>query len=152
MMTILQNRAKALGTKELTIHPPARVMPTLAGRGALGGNHINSSWAAEPIYPLKEDLHMSFWLTYLLVVAGIVISVIYPILRQALPRPPAKAAGVPGLMPRIWNAARPYIATLILALVTAPLIMGFLGDKLDNWASALLAGFAWEATIEKVKG
>jgi hypothetical protein len=45
MMTILQNRAKALGTKELTIHPPARVMPTLAGRGALGGNQINSSWA-----------------------------------------------------------------------------------------------------------
>jgi chromate transport protein ChrA len=94
---------------------------------------------------------MSFWSTYLAVVAGIVISVLYPILRQALPRPRVGVAGVPGFLPRAWNASKPYIVTLIFAFVTAPLIMAFLGDKLDSWPAALLAGFAWEATIEKVK-
>lgn len=96
---------------------------------------------------------MSFdWQIYLITVAGIVISVIYPILRQALPKPKAGVAGVPGFLPRVWNVAKPYIVTLILAFVTAPLIMAFMGDKLDSWPAALLAGFAWEATIEKVKG
>ncbi len=95
---------------------------------------------------------MTSWQTYLVVVAGIIISVIYPILRQALPKPKAGIAGVQALLPRIWSAAKPYIATLIFALVTAPLIMAFLGDKLNSWSAALLAGFAWQATIEKVKG
>ena len=43
MMTVLQDRANMLGTKTLTIHPPARVMPTNSGKGVLGGNHIISS-------------------------------------------------------------------------------------------------------------
>lgn len=91
------------------------------------------------------------WQIYLLVVAGIVVSVIYPILRQALPKPKAGTAGVGGLLPRIWGATKPYLATLLFALITAPLIMAFLGEKLESWQTALLAGFAWEATIEKVK-
>jgi hypothetical protein len=32
-------------TKNLTTHPPARVMPAESGRGALGGNEINNSYA-----------------------------------------------------------------------------------------------------------
>jgi hypothetical protein len=32
-------------TKKLTTHPPARVMPTGSGRGALGGNQTNNSYA-----------------------------------------------------------------------------------------------------------
>jgi M6 family metalloprotease-like protein len=35
----------------LTIHPPTRVLPTLAGRGALGGNYINNSYAT----PLQKS-------------------------------------------------------------------------------------------------
>ena len=94
---------------------------------------------------------MDFWLTYLIVAAGIVISVIYPVLRQALPKPKGGVAGVRGWMPRFWTAAKPYLATLIFALITAPLIMAFLGDKLGSWPPALLAGFAWEATVEKIR-
>lgn len=89
--------------------------------------------------------------TYFAVAGGIVISVIYPILRQALPRPKAGLAGVPALLPRIWDATKPYLATLIFALITAPLIMAFLGDRIDSLSSALLSGFAWQATIEKAK-
>lgn len=91
------------------------------------------------------------WQVYLLVVAGIIISVVYPILRQSLPKPKGGPAGAEGLWPRIWKAAKPYLATLLFAMITAPLIMAFLGEKLETWQAALLAGFAWEATIEKVK-
>lgn len=94
---------------------------------------------------------MSFWQTYFAVAAGVVISVLYPILRQALPKPPAGPAGLQAFLPRAWRFAKPYLALLIIALVTAPLIMAFLGDRLAGWPAALLAGFAWEATIEKVK-
>jgi hypothetical protein len=96
---------------------------------------------------------MTFWQIYPAVVAGIVISIIYPILRQALPQPKAGVAGVQAVLPRVWSATKPYIATLALALITAPLIMAFLGAKLDSWPAALLAGFAWQATLDKaIKG
>ena len=88
---------------------------------------------------------------YLLVSAGIVISVIYPILRKALPKPEKGSGGEPSLLKRVWETVKPYIMLLIFAFVTAPLIIAFLGDKLENWSAALLAGFAWEATIEKAK-
>jgi hypothetical protein len=94
---------------------------------------------------------MSAWLAYLLIVGGIVISVLYPILRQALPAPSGGVAGMSGFLPRAWHAARPYVVLLLFAAITAPLVMAFLGDKVDSWPAALLAGFAWEATIEKVK-
>jgi hypothetical protein len=34
-------------TKKLTTHPPARVMPAESGRGVLGGNEINNSYAKD---------------------------------------------------------------------------------------------------------
>ena len=43
VMTILQTRANILGTKRLTIHPPARVMPRANGKGVIRGNQINNS-------------------------------------------------------------------------------------------------------------
>ena len=89
--------------------------------------------------------------TYLLVVAGILISIIYPILRKALPKSKLGIDRQLSLPARIWDAAKPYIVGLIFACITAPLVIAFLGDRLENWSAALLAGFAWEATIEKVK-
>jgi len=43
MKTIFRDGARGLKTKGLIIHLPARVMPTLAGRGVLDGNQINNS-------------------------------------------------------------------------------------------------------------
>jgi hypothetical protein len=41
--TIFEDEAKTMKTKELTIYPPARVMPTGSDKGVLGGNQINGS-------------------------------------------------------------------------------------------------------------
>jgi len=43
---MFEDGARTMKTKKLTIHPPARVMPTDSGMGVLGGNHINNSYAA----------------------------------------------------------------------------------------------------------
>jgi hypothetical protein len=40
---IFEDEVRTMKTKKLTIHPPARVMPTDSGMGVLGGNRINSS-------------------------------------------------------------------------------------------------------------
>jgi hypothetical protein len=48
MATRLHNnhlKSKDDGNKKLTTHPPARVMPAESGRGALGGNQIDYSYA-----------------------------------------------------------------------------------------------------------
>jgi len=91
---------------------------------------------------------MQYYEIYFLVVIGIIISIVYPILRQAIPRPKNAA---PALLTRIWEALKPYIIVLIIALISAPLVIAFMGEKINNYESAILAGFAWESILEKIK-
>ena len=90
------------------------------------------------------------WGTYFICAVGVVISVILPILRALLPGPPtgnsrwekAKA---------IWLAARPYIVLGVFSLVSALLIVAASGETLKDWRAALLAGYAWDSTLQKLK-
>jgi len=90
--------------------------------------------------------------TYLLVAVGVAISVVLPIVRQSLPVPSSGTAGVGGLLGWVWQKAKPYLAIGAFSLVTAVLIVAFTGDTFKSPQAALLAGYAWDSTIQKLKG
>jgi hypothetical protein len=43
MTTMFEDGARTMKPKNLTLHPPKRIMPTEIGTGVLGGNHIINS-------------------------------------------------------------------------------------------------------------
>lgn len=92
---------------------------------------------------------MPFMQAYSLTALGIVISVLLPILRASLPKPPAALHGV--VSPDVWEAARSYIILGIFSLVAAVLVVAALGDTLTDWRAAVLAGYAWDSTLQKLK-
>ena len=82
---------------------------------------------------------------YLSVAGGVVISVVLPLIRALLPKPPtALAAGL------IWKTIRPYLATGLFSLIIALLIVAAMGNELDSWATALFAGYTWDSTLQKL--
>jgi hypothetical protein len=89
----------------------------------------------------------TFLHTYLIISLGIVISVLLPILRQYFPKPAGVEAAVES---RLWSIAKPYVALGIGSLLTGLLIMAFAGDSLNTWKAALLAGYAWDSTLQKI--
>jgi hypothetical protein len=87
---------------------------------------------------------MFFPQIYLLVAAGIAVSILIPILRRLLPKPgPAGVAG-------FWKKIKPYFVVGVFSLLTAILIVAFLGDSLQDWRAAILAGYTWDSTLQKV--
>lgn len=82
---------------------------------------------------------------YLSVAGGIVISVLLPLIRALLPKPPKALAG--GTW---WPRIRPYVATGIFSLIVAMLIVAAMGKSLDSWSTALIAGYAWDSTLQKL--
>ena len=80
---------------------------------------------------------------YLAVAAGVVISVVLPLIRALLPKPPA------ALRDKSWKTMRPYVATGVFSLIVAVLIVAAIGDQLDSWAAGLFAGYAWDSTLQK---
>ncbi len=104
-----------------------------------------------PVYEISKRrdvlalFDMVFVQTYLTVVLGIAISVVLPILRQYLPKPRR------GIAARdVWDIARPYVILGVFSLVVGLLIVALLGDTLADWKLALLAGYAWDSTLQKL--
>jgi hypothetical protein len=87
------------------------------------------------------DPHLPFWLAYLLVSVGIAISIALPVLRALIPVPPP-------LVPVI--AARPYLVVGAVSLLTAVLIVALNNGQFSSPYTALLAGYAWDSTLQKV--
>ena len=97
---------------------------------------------------LTEYLGIYFW-----VAIGVAISIILPIVRGMLPKPgAATTAGVDGFMPKLWRVAKPYLALLIFSLIVALLVVAFAAEQLTDWRVALLAGYASDSTIQKIRG
>jgi hypothetical protein len=84
---------------------------------------------------------LPFWLAYLLVSIGIAISIILPILRALIPVPPPLVPVVP---------VRPYLAVGAVSLLTALLIVALNDGQFSSPYAALLAGYAWDSTLQKV--
>jgi hypothetical protein len=91
---------------------------------------------------------MTFALAYLTVALGIVISVVLPILRQFLPKPPI--IGGVAAVDQTRTVVKQYLVLGIFSLLTALVIMAFASSLLDTWKAALLAGYAWDSTLQKI--
>ncbi len=85
---------------------------------------------------------MSFVETYLIVAAGVSISVILPIVRQQYPKPIAPLTRL--------KVAKPYIFVGIGSLITALLIVVYMGDSLTTAKAALIAGFTADSILQKM--
>ena len=72
------------------------------------------------------------------------ISVLLPLIRALLPKPPQPLAGLPR-----WERTRPYVVTGIFSLVVALLVVAAMGSQLDTWSKALIAGYLWDSTLQK---
>jgi hypothetical protein len=88
-----------------------------------------------------SEAHLSFWSAYVLVATGIGISMILPILRGLIPGPPALVAA------GLW---RPYAAVAGVSLLTAVLVVALNDGQFSSPYTALLAGYAWDSTLQKV--
>jgi hypothetical protein len=90
-------------------------------------------------------MNKSIWLIYLWCVAGIIISIALPILKAMLPKPPTAAAAV-----ALWETVKPFVVVGLFSALAAILIGAFAKDNLD-WKSALLAGYAWDSTLQRMR-
>lgn len=87
------------------------------------------------------------------VILGVAISVLLPILRKALPSAPETGleAARPGLGQRLWQTARPYLALGLFSCVAGLLVLAAMGEQIADWRAALLAGYASDSTLQKLK-
>ncbi|HEX9698857.1 MAG TPA: hypothetical protein VGD06_05295 [Acidobacteriota bacterium] len=79
---------------------------------------------------------------YLSVAMGIAISVVLPLIRAFLPKPPRTFRES-----ATWATFRPHVATGVFSLVVAVLIVAFVGEQPDTFQKALIAGYTWDATV-----
>ncbi len=85
---------------------------------------------------------MTFLETWGMVALGIAASVVVPIIRQHYPKPSLRFLKL--------STIGPYLYLLVGSVVTAPLIIAYSGDLITTWKTALLAGYAWDATLQKL--
>lgn len=91
---------------------------------------------------------------YLWCLLGIVVSVLLPVLwtyvRAQFPSPGGQAKGV-GEIVAFLDLVRPYAALGLASALTALLLLAFLGDTLVDPKAAILAGYAWDSTLQKLR-
>ncbi len=91
-------------------------------------------------------------IVYLFCALGVVVSVVLPILRKALQNSGLLNKGVRLAKGVLWAAVKPYLILGLFSLVVALLLVAFLRDQLTDWRVALLAGYAADSTLQKLKG
>ena len=98
------------------------------------------------------DVHIYLWCAL-----GIIISVLLPILWEAVyryfprPKPAAKAMAAGVTLEEFWRAVVPYLLLGAASLLTAILVVAFVGDTMSDYRAALLGGYAWDSTLQKLR-
>jgi len=89
---------------------------------------------------------------YFSVALGVVISIVLPLIRPLLPKPP-KVTGQSkkeSKWSKAWKIIRPYAITGLFSLIVALLIVAFFGETIDTWQKGLLAGYTADSTLQKL--
>jgi len=100
---------------------------------------------------------MSFWEAYFACAGGVVLSVIIPVLSKSVQQQfatgePAAVGGALRLLRLIWRHTRRYWALALLSLAVAALIALVMGDTLSTVKAAVMAGYLWDSTLQKISG
>lgn len=88
---------------------------------------------------------------YLSVALGVGVSVILPLIRPLLPKPPQPGTlGAAEDATKMWMIVRPYLITAIFSLIVAVILVAFLGDNIQTWQAGFLAGYTADSTLQKI--
>jgi len=90
------------------------------------------------------DIIGSLFGNYCFIVLGIIISFILPILRKALPQTQNTT-----FRTRAGDAAKQYYVIVVFSLVAGFLTLAALPEVFE-WKTALLTGYAWDSTLQKL--
>ena len=88
-------------------------------------------------------------------ILGIVISVLLPPLwafvknKFAPVQPGQKGFGA--AVVTIWTLLLPYLALGVASTLTSILVIAVAGDKITSAMGAVLAGYAWDSTLQKLR-
>jgi len=92
---------------------------------------------------------------YELCIVGIVISVLLPPLwvfvKNKFQPPETGAKGLKAAASFVWTLLVPYLALGAASVLTSILVIAFVGDKIETSAGAVLAGYAWDSTLQKLR-
>lgn len=90
-----------------------------------------------------------FWIYYGLICLGILISFFLPVIKQFIITP-GKGKSREQYRGEIWLKIRPYVMTVVFSLLVGLLVFAFI-DDLPDWKAALIAGYAWDSTLQKLR-
>ncbi len=96
-----------------------------------------------------EDFYLYLW-----VVAGVLASLLLPLIwKAAFPGTPLPQ-GFGRAAKQLWPEVKPYfliaLVSLLVGLVAFAIIKST-GGKFDHWYAAFLNGYFWDATLQKFK-
>jgi hypothetical protein len=100
------------------------------------------------------EVVMEFLHAYATCVLGVIISFLLPVLKQTVTRAwdvggPASLGGVERWLRLFWRYAKPYIALMLFALVTAIVLVILLQPT--SARESLLIGLAWQSGLQQVQ-
>jgi MFS family permease len=92
------------------------------------------------------DLSIYLWL-----LVGVGISAILPGVWAYVRTQFPTGSEAKGLTESYWTIAKPYLALCLASALTSLLLVAFLGDTLVDPRAAILAGYAWDSTLQKLR-
>jgi len=94
---------------------------------------------------------------YFSVAGGVITSVLLPVMIRSVQTIFATAAPADidesawvRFVRIAWPHIRKYFILLGFSLLTALVLVAFIGDKLSGWGQAFVVGYAWDSTIQKI--
>jgi hypothetical protein len=101
------------------------------------------------------DIADNLW-KYGFCILGIIISVLLPPLwafvkSKFQPPPQAGTKGFGAAVMTIWTLFLPYLGLGLASTLTSIILIAVVGDKITSAAGAVLAGYAWDSTLQKLR-
>ena len=98
----------------------------------------------------------AYIITYLLCAAGVLASILLPLLYALLPKMKLGEAtygtySLAGLRPLVAPILITAVVSLIISLLTALIVLGASGGSLSSPFAAILAGYASDSTLQRLK-